>query len=362
MIKESIKRKYTCPHCFTKFAKQQALARCQSIPEICDHEEDAVYNHHHPKGVIERQGRLIEAQNQDLLKRLNDSDRQKCDLCAHTTEQRVCPTCHHNLAKDFFATNYIHIGVIGAMTSQLAHYVTMARQVFVDNEAHNLGLKINPSENKDLEICFENLEKSNSALNKVKSTPDFQTIVFHNISEEKNNIDFDKYDSFFYWVPIPTLPLKYNAFEDLLQLIFKAPMAGKKKISKPFAIGYHSFEKLAPLLPDANILLRNSEHKNGFDQHNNQQISGELMAYTGAWYGANTLHFIKRHLPKYQFFTFSLTYPNDQIASYGSGWRITDPLVWLLYQHGVIKEKGQKDQFLAGIAQILGAKKRATKV
>lgn len=360
MIKESIKKKYTCPHCFAKFTKQQALFRCKSIPEICDHEEDVLYNHHHPKAPIGLQGRLIETQNQDLLKRLNDNDRQKCDLCAHVTEQKVCPTCHHNLAKDFFVTSYVHVGVIGAMASQITHYVAMARQAFIENEAHNLGLKMNPSENKTLEICFENIEKSKSPFNKISASSDFHAIVFHPMGEEKDKVDFNKYDSFFYWLPIPTLPLKYNAFEDLMQLVLNAPSAEKKKVSKPFAIGYHSFEKLAPLLSDADILLKSSDHKEGFNTKQSLQVSGELMAYTGAWYGANTLHFIKRHLPKHQFFTFSLTYPNDQIASYGSGWRITDPLVWLLYQHGIVKD--QKDQLRAGIAQILGAKKSATKV
>ncbi len=337
MIKESIKKKYTCPHCFTKFTKQQALFRCQSIPEICDYEDDAIYTHHHPVSTIEKQGRLIESQSQDFLKKFNEADGQKCDLCAHVTEQRACPTCHHNLDKGFFQTHYIHVGVIGAMTSQLSHFVVMAKQSFSENLAHNLGLIIHPSSDKSLEIKFERLEKSRSPLNKFSPTMDYFSFVFHGVDGDSNKDDFNLYDAFLYFLPIPTLPLKYNAFEGLMKLVHESTTSKKRTVSKPFAIAYHSFEKLASLLPDSNTLLRQTDYVGGYNAKDNLQISGEMMAYTGAWYGANTLHFIKRHLPNHQFFTFSLTYPNDQIASNGAGWKVADALVWLLYQNKIVK-------------------------
>jgi hypothetical protein len=360
MIKKSIKRNYKCPHCFSYFTKQQSLFRCQSIPEICDYEEDSIYNHQHPGSAIEKQGRLIESQNQDFLKKLNEADSKKCDLCAHETDQRVCPVCHHNLAKDFFSTHYIHIGVIGAMTSQLSHYVAMVQREFMNNTAHNLGLMIHPSSENSLEIRFENIEKSKSPLNKITYNVSCYSLVFHGINDNASNSDFEKYDAFLYFLPIPTLPLKYNAFEDLMQRVHSG-RSKKNTINKPFAIAYHSFEKLALLLPEADLLLQEADHTNGYNQEQSFRISGEMMAYTGAWYGANTLHFIKRHLPIHQFFTLSLTYPTDQIASEGAGWHLVDPLIWILYQNKIVKDKNQKDQFRAGIAHILGARKRATK-
>jgi len=348
---------YKCPQCFFKFRKQDALFRCASIAQICAHSEDEIYHQFHDD---ERrlQGRVLGLQasshNHFFNKTWNTlKDSFSCDACATVTHQRLCPQCHHNLPPVFFDSEMIALGFICQRAQELEAYVAYLKKVLEKTLAYDLQYVLRPelsSTKFDLYLEKSSFKAKKSFLN-FNKRPDVLQVRFYPLTLGLSNPSVESFEGIFIlcdkmnaaegrpYVPESIQNLILSTQQDMSSGVVHAR---NRKISVPVALIYSCFENLTPLIPSSHPLFRQGDHGTGYNQEEGARISSEMLAFTGYWFGSNTLQLIKRYFLRYRLFCQSFSYPESQPFLAHSGWRIEDPFLWVLYCLGKIKGVSKK--------------------
>jgi hypothetical protein len=326
---------YKCPHCFQQFKKREAPFRCGSITQICSHTEDVRYNQFHDVPV-QTQGRVLQSQASRWF--WNKKESCACDVCATITHQRICPQCHHNLPAVFFASEFVALGFICQRRQELETYMIYLKKILEKVVADDLNLILRPELSATPFDLY--LERNGS-----KKPFTILHIRFYPLESHSMPHDLGVFNGIFLFCD------KENAVEgrayvpesiqDLI-LSMQRKKVRNQKISVPLAVVYSCFESLSMVLPSTHPLFRQRVHGAGYDREDGQRISSEMLGYTGYWFGANLLQLLKRYFSSYRLFCQSFSYPEGQPFLANSGWRIEDPLLWILASLGKIKTLSKK--------------------
>jgi hypothetical protein len=320
---------YKCPNCFHRFKKENALYRCVSIPQICPHKDDAVYkefhkDHHGPQGkVLPPLPSTFLTTLKELLKQPTE---RFCKDCATPTSQRLCPECHHDLPALFFEGQFIAIGFICQRIQELEAFVTYLKKSLEKGLAHDMGYVLRPK--KSLTKFDLYLEKGAA---KSKGLP-LLHLRFYPLNPEKlkNTHVFD--GLFLFCDKVNALEGRSYVPQTIESLLSGHEQRGleKAKIQTPLALVYSCIESLVSLLPETHPLFQPANHGTCYNQKDGGRISSDMLGYTGYWFGPNLLEILKKHFNRYRLFCQSFSYPEAQPFMPQSGWRVEDPVLWLL--------------------------------
>ncbi|MBM3610741.1 MAG: hypothetical protein FJX18_04365 [Alphaproteobacteria bacterium] len=321
---------HKCPNCFHRFKEEDALFRCVSIPQICPHQDDIIYKEFH-KDHTGLQGRILRSSPSTPLTKIKNYFRpileKFCEECATPTTQRLCPRCHHDLDPLFFQGQFIAIGFICQRIQELEAFVSYLKKALEKGLAHDLGYVLRPQ--KSLTKFDLYLEKGTGKGNKLP----LLHLKFYPLNPEKLK-NTHVFDGLFLFCD------KVNAVEgrsyvpDAVNTLLLSQetdqSSAQTKITTPVALVYSCIESLVSLLPEAHPLFHPPHHAGGYNQKDGVRISSDMLAYTGYWFGPNILEILKKHFGRYRLFCQSFSYPEAQPFMPNSGWRVEDPVLWLL--------------------------------
>ena len=318
---------YKCPNCFHRFKQQETLFRCASIPQICPYKEDSIYQEFH-KDHREPQGRILSPLPATWItaikEQFQETTERFCEECATPTTKRLCPQCHHDLDPLFFQGQFIAIGFICQRIQELEAFVTYLKKVLEKGLAHDLGYVLRPQ--KSLTKFDLYLEKG---IAQGKKLP-LLHLRFYPLNPEKlrNTHVFD--GLFLFCDKVNALEGRTYVPETVNALLMSQGEKEGEKITTPVALVYSAIESLVSLLPEAHPLFHPADHGEGYNKKEGDRISSDMLAYTGYWFGPNLLEILKKHFSRYRLFCQSFSYPEAQPFMPHSGWRVEDPVLWLL--------------------------------
>jgi hypothetical protein len=129
----------------------------------------------------------------------------------------------------------------------------------------------------------------------------------------------------------------------------------EKKIPVPLAVAFNKFDALdrPGASPDDRIiedeynpLKRTPDHSRGFDVRDFEEMNSNMRALLNKWGNAGIVNIADNRYVAQGFFALSVLgcnpHENDQKLTAYSPKRVTDPFLWLLYYHGLIKAAPRK--------------------
>lgn len=123
-------------------------------------------------------------------------------------------------------------------------------------------------------------------------------------------------------------------------------MASEAKIDTPVAVVFSKFDVIAPLIPKGSTILDLSPHcsEGAFDARDGHNVNSEIRSLLVEWGAESFMAQVDMNYSRYSYFAVSsLGLENnpheDRSIDRPRPHRIEDPLLWILKEKGVIKEK-----------------------
>jgi hypothetical protein len=135
---------------------------------------------------------------------------------------------------------------------------------------------------------------------------------------------------------------------ELLRASGAAP--AQRKIDKPFAVAFTKMDALAGALDEGNPLPRRPSDQPLFDDADGLAVHRYMQALLRDWTGHNLDTSLANNFARYRFFGLSALGESPRLdddagvqrVSSPHGWRVEDPLLWLLAEFGVIGKAGRR--------------------
>ncbi|MEV7099498.1 hypothetical protein AB0M80_42405 [Amycolatopsis sp. NPDC051045] len=124
----------------------------------------------------------------------------------------------------------------------------------------------------------------------------------------------------------------------------------QRKIDKPLAVAFTKMDALAGTLPEGNPLVHPPSGRPVFDDADGLVVHRYMQALLRDWTGHNIETSLANNFARYRFFGLSALGESPRLDEEGGmqrvssphGWRVEDPLLWLLAEFGVIDKAGRR--------------------
>jgi hypothetical protein len=129
---------------------------------------------------------------------------------------------------------------------------------------------------------------------------------------------------------------------ELLRASEGAP--ANRKITKPIAVSFTKLDALTGALTEGNPLPRRPPDRPMFDEADSTAVHRYMQALLRDWAGHNLDNSLANNFARYRFFGLSALGESPRLDEDGGtqrvstphGWRVEDPLLWLLAEFGII--------------------------
>ena len=387
----SVLREEVCPFCFDEFRLKDTPFRCASPPERCSPEPDPVWINvwKENKPV----GKVISSTGQFKLYSI-------CPTCNQRTHKRLCPHCHQELPPTFGEfRNYI-FSVIGAKGAGKSHYIPALLEQIKHRIGRPMGILIKPvgdfTINRYRNDFYNPLYRDHKVIATTQSGMKHSTIqlpmvftltftgtnlirqdtiknaitlvFFDTAGEDLQSEDTLNYVNKYIYrsdgIILLLDPLQLNKVRDRLNSSLPLPpqdtdttdiisrvtslirqgrnWKSTSKIDIPLAIALSKMDAVKPLMPENNYFAQENKIEKYFDSDNFNQINQEMQTLIEEWGSDYLIHQLTTEFKRFGF--FGLTALGKPPSAKGEvldiePYRVEDPFLWLLNQHGLLKSK-----------------------
>ncbi|HEY0546007.1 MAG TPA: hypothetical protein VGC91_11565 [Pyrinomonadaceae bacterium] len=317
--------------------------------------------------------------------------------CGMKTTKQVCPHCHNELPSQFGTTETRTIALIGAKEAGKSHYIAVLINELMNRVGMNFNAALNALDEQTIKRYKEDFRRyiydkrevipttlSARAQISVRYPLAYRfsikrrgmlpfnglhvssLVFFDTAGEDLKHIDLmateTKYlansDGLIFLLD----PLQIPAVRDLIdsstplpsvdtepqEIIGRAAtlirqmrqMSPTEKIKTPVALAFSKLDAIRPLFDPGSPVHEASRHDGSFDVTDAQRVSDNMRAYLSQWVGSGLDMFLQHNFENYSYFGLSaLGSPPDTQGRLPFGvapFRVEDPLLWILYQLGVV--------------------------
>jgi GTPase SAR1 family protein len=378
-----------CPYCFEGVSLRDTPFRCASPPSLCAPERDPVFKQ--AWGADELMGQALPSKG--LAREV------RCPGCFKQTRKRLCPLCHMDLPASMGECENLIFALIGASQAGKSNFIAVLIDQLKNRVGPAIDMLVEPQNDRTIKryreefyepvfrkgkpvdatlVAFAGgsaarfplvfslsfLQKTAFGGQRIKRT--VTLAFFDTAGEDLNDQDtmstVSKYIYRADGILLLLDPLQLGAVREALpagtglpeqktetgeivtrmtNLILAARSLGPTaQIDTPLAVAFSKFDALAPLLDPQSQLKQSAQHVAGFDQRDFEAVSGEVQALLASWRSESLLQQVRVRYPRHGFFGLSALGCNPHGTNRIERvlpWRVEDPFLWLLYQHGLIK-------------------------
>jgi len=385
-------KKFTCPWCFEQHSLMSIVFRCKE--SNCPEEPDVLladYLGEDPQYV--QRGHVFKANSSWFQ---SAPQKAPCNKCRKSSTERLCPGCHNCLPYTVGQGEDRIFAIIGAKESGKSHYIA----VLIDNlrnqvtpafncslnalddatinryntafyqpvfkERRTLNASLSASANIDIRqplvYSFASMKKKWHGQNatSTSATLSFFDTAGEDLLDEQKMRQFTRYISSAQGLillldplQIPTVrerlglePLLHSAQESILDrtinLIRKeCEIPTHQSIPIPIALTFSKLDAIESLLEPSSPLHQNSPHiiEKQFDTIDFDAIQAELRLMLESWGQGGMLQSLEHHFKAYALFGISALGgepENGEIKHFRKQRRVSDPLLWLFWQHQLL--------------------------
>lgn len=386
-------RQLVCPYCFERFHASEMLFRCLNPdPRRCKPEDDAALAAYQRLGTPPKLGRVFSGGG-----RWGRTPQVAVCDCGMKTSKLVCPHCHNELPSQFGSTDVHTIALIGAKEAGKSHYIAVLineltnrvgmsfnaslnaldeqtirrynqdfrRHIYVQREVIPATLSARANMNVRYPLAYRFSIKRRGLLPfdgiRVSSL-----VFFDTAGEDLTHIDLmsteTKYLANSDGIIFLLDPLQMPDIRNLVDISVPLPsentdpreiigraaglirqmrqMGPADKIRTPVALAFSKLDAIRPLFDPASPVHEASRHDGSFDVTDARRVSDNMRAYISQWAGSGLDIFLQHNFENYSYFGLSAlgSQPDAQgrLPSGVAPFRVEDPLLWILYQLGIV--------------------------
>jgi len=387
-------RRLVCPYCFEKFKTSQMLFRCLNPdPNRCPPEQDEALAAYQRLLTAPRLGRVFSAGGNWL----RTPSVGVCS-CGMKTSKLVCPHCHNELPSQFGASDVRTIALIGAKESGKSHYIAVLINELTHRVGMSFNASLNALDEQTIRRYKEDFRrwvyvdhvtipptssgrvqgsvryplayrfsiKKHSGLTPLNGIRVTSLVFFDTAGEDLNNIDLmsteTKYlansDGIIFLLDPLQIPAVRNLLDhrtelpgentDPQEIIGRAAtliremrqLNPSQKLKMPVALAFSKIDAVRSLFEPGSPVHEASRHDGAFDTTDCQRVSDNLRAHLSQWVGPGLDLFLQHNFKTYSYFGLSAigSQPDRQgRLPFGvAPFRVDDPLLWILYQLGIV--------------------------
>lgn len=386
-INQASLRNELCPYCFDYFKMSSTPFRCGT--PVCKREVDLVlaakWGDRAPKGKVIGSTKFVRS--------------VKCPECKDETRRRLCPNCHQEIPHTIGEFRNLVISVVGAKEAGKSHYLPALIESLRSNIGPDLKFLLQPVNDDTTnrynagyrDPLIKNhrlLAPTRSGLTDVMSrlplvfrlsfyrtvasgqreTTNLVTLAFFDTAGEDMNSEdtlayVNKYifrsDGIILLLDSlqlsavrdklgssASLPTKDSETADIIARLDRLIHAGRglavdAPIDIPLAVALSKFDAVDRLIDSQLVVRRNSAHVGGVDRGDFLTVDSEIQSLLDLWGEQSLLNQIKSTFRHSSF--FGVTALGGAPSSSGivnlRPKRVADPMLWILYRHGLVMAK-----------------------
>lgn len=319
-----------------------------------------------------------------------------CD-CGMKTSKLVCPHCHNELPSQFGSTDVHTIALIGAKESGKSHYIAVLINELTNRVGMNFNASLNALDEQTIRRYKQDFRRyvyvdrvtippTNSGragssvryplayrfsikrrgLLPIEGLRVTSLVFFDTAGEDLNDIDLmsteTKYLANSDGIIFLLDPLQIPAVRHLLDSSMPMPnentepqeiigraatlirqmrqMQMSERIKTPVALAFSKIDAIRPLFEPGSPVHEASRHDGLFDVTDARRVNDNMRAYLSQWVGPGLDMFLQHNFENYSYFGLSAlgSMPDVQgrLPSGVTPFRVEDPLLWILYQLGIV--------------------------
>lgn len=368
------------------------LFRCLNHdPARCPPEEDKELAAYRRLNPAPRMGRLFSAKG-----RWGRAPGLAVCHCGVKTSKLICPHCHNELPSQFGSTDVHTIALIGAKEAGKSHYIAVLINELTNRVGMNFNASLNALDDETIRRYNQDFRRyvyvdrvtippTNSARTNLNVryplTYRFSIkrrgllpldglrvsslVFFDTAGEDLDHIDLmsteTKYLANADGIIFLLDPLQIPAVRHLVDSSTQLPTENTEPqhiigravrliremrqmpsgtIKTPVALAFSKIDAVRSLFEPGSPVHQASLHDGRFDVADAQRVHDNMRAYLSQWVGSGLDIFLQHNFANYSYFGLSaLGSPPDTQGRLPSGvapFRVEDPLLWILYQLGVV--------------------------
>ncbi len=388
-------QKLICPFCFHAFAAQDLCFRC-IIPSCPGREPDKVYAEARCY-VVTKMGRVIIPPDKPWF--WSGAPREAvCNSCKAVSHTYLCPYCHFELPHDVGQIDQRIVAIIGARATGKTHYIASLITRLQHEIGKNFDLAVrmlgDHTQERWERDFYTPLFVNKTVLQpnrpaevdpQVKSPLIFRFTFNSNGQRRVLNMSFfdsagedmtslttmslqNRYIIHADGIIFLLDPLQISSVRQRLSIANVPPADLKaspeaivghlrdlfererklrvtRPVKTPVAFTLSKIDTLLPLLEPGSEFHHPGAHYGYLDLDDAQSVHTEVSNYLASWINPNFCNIIHSSFARYNYFgVSSLGEPPDASnrLSTVSPLRVEDPLLWILYQLGLIKGKKRR--------------------
>lgn len=391
-------KKYTCPYCFTKHPIHMVKFRCSD--EDCELEIDDTYSAFTGKYDVEMPHILELAQPTGFFATTFSKmpSEATCENHNKSTTIKICPTCHSELPRTIGQYEDLIFAVVGAKETGKSNFISVLINQLEKEIGDTYGFYAQPLNEdtlkryrrdfwtplyKDKQVVnvthqarrgddvtrpllysLRFYHKSDSRIYKVITFAFFDT-AGEDLDSEDTMSKVNKYIYNSSGIILLLDPLQLEHVRNKLPDDFVKPeintdsqeillrmtnlirkgmqLREDKKIDIPVAVAFSKIDAVKPILDPSSALHFPSNHSQSdmFDYVDFQNVQSEIEGLIKDWSETSMTNALRTNYKSYGYFGISSFghNPVNGILQNIEPYRVTDPFLWLLAQHNVIKTK-----------------------